>query len=84
MFSSSGGVSITTPVFHTTNEVADLLKVHVKTIREMIKSGRLQAVRVGKEYRITEDQVRRYIGENSTGRPDQSTMQPVGDVRPAG
>ncbi|OPZ44055.1 MAG: Helix-turn-helix domain protein [Euryarchaeota archaeon ADurb.BinA087] len=55
-----------TPVFYTTEEVANLLKISAKTVREMIKSKRLEAVRVGKEYRITEDQIRKYIKENKT------------------
>lgn len=54
------------PTFYTTEEVADILKISAKTVREMIKSKRLQAVRVGKEYRITEDQIRQYIKENKT------------------
>jgi len=62
-----GGASMTpTPVFYTTEEVANLLKISAKTVREMIKSKRLEAVRVGKEYRITEDQIRKYIKENKT------------------
>ena len=55
-----------TPVFYTTEEVANLLKISAKTVREMIKSKRLEAVRVGKEYRITEEQIRKYIKENKT------------------
>jgi len=62
----TGGPAIPAPTFYTTEEVADLLKVHVKTIREMIKSKRLQAVRVGQEYRITDEQIRQYIEENKT------------------
>jgi excisionase family DNA binding protein len=54
------------PMFYTTEEIADLLKISAKTVREMIKSKRLQAVRVGKEYRITEDQIRQYIKDNKT------------------
>jgi len=46
--------------------VADLLKISAKTVREMIKDKRLQAVRVGKEYRITEDQIRQYVEKNKT------------------
>jgi len=62
-----GGAMMTpAPVFYTTEEVADILKVHVKTVREMIKSKRLQAVKVGKEYRITDDQIRQYVEENKT------------------
>jgi excisionase family DNA binding protein len=54
------------PIFYTTEEIADLLKISAKTVREMIKSKRLQAVRVGKEYRITEEQIRQYIKDNKT------------------
>jgi len=54
------------PTFYTTEEVAKLLKISAKTVREMIKDKRLQAVRVGKEYRITEDQIRQYVEENKT------------------
>ena len=61
-----GGPAIPAPTFYTTDEVADLLKIHVKTVREMIKSKRLQAVKVGQEYRITDDQIRQYIEENKT------------------
>jgi len=62
-----GGVNISpAPTFYTTDEVADLLKISAKTVREMIKDKRLQAVRVGKEYRITEDQIRQYVEKNKT------------------
>ena len=62
-----GGVNISpAPTFYTTEEVAELLKISAKTVREMIKDKRLQAVRVGKESRITEDQIRQYVEENKT------------------
>jgi len=62
----SGGADIPAPTFYTTEEVAELFKVNVKTIREMIKSKRLQAVKFGQEYRITDEQIRQYIDENKT------------------
>ena len=63
-----GGITILgAPTFYTTDEVANILKVHVKTIREMIKSGRLPAVKVGQEYRITDEQIREYVEKNKTG-----------------
>jgi len=61
-----GAMMAPAPVFYTTEEVADILKVHVKTVREMIKSKRLKAVKVGKEYRITDEQMRQYVEENKT------------------
>jgi putative molybdopterin biosynthesis protein len=54
------------PHFYTTDEVAEILKVSAKTVRAMIKSKRLQAVRVGQEYRITDEQIRDYIKQNKT------------------
>jgi len=61
-----GGPAIPAPTFYTTEEVADLFKINVKTVREMIKSKRLQAVKFGQEYRITDEQIRQYIDENKT------------------
>jgi len=61
-----GGAEIPAPIFYTTEEVAELFKVNVKTVREMIKSKRLQAVKFGQEYRITDEQIRQYIDENKT------------------
>jgi len=52
------------PYLNIPAEVADLLKVHVKTMREMIKSTRLRATEIGREYRITGEQMRRYPEEN--------------------
>jgi len=37
----------------TVDEVAQRLSLHAKTIRRYIRSGRLKAKRIGKEYRIT-------------------------------
>ena len=62
----AGGAEIPAPIFYTTEEVAELFKVNVKTVREMIKSKRLQAVKFGQEYRITDEQIRQYIDENKT------------------
>lgn len=39
----------------TTQEAADLMRIHEKTVRRMILRGDLDAVRVGKGYRINRD-----------------------------
>ena len=39
-------------IYYTIYEVADLLQFHHNTVRKMIKSGELPAVKVGKEWRI--------------------------------
>ncbi len=34
-------------------QVAELLGLHVRTVRNYVRDGRLKAVRIGKQYRIT-------------------------------
>jgi excisionase family DNA binding protein len=47
--------------FLTVSEVARNLRVSNMTVYRLIKSGQLSAVRVGRGYRIREDDVRRYL-----------------------
>jgi excisionase family DNA binding protein len=37
---------------YSVEQVADLLGLHVKTVRNYVRDGRLKAVRIGKQYRI--------------------------------
>ena len=52
--------------FLTPAEVADLLRVSSMTVYRLIKAGDLRAVRVGKAYRIREDDIDRYLAERYT------------------
>ncbi len=45
----------------TVNEVADLLRVSRMTVYRLIKQGDLPALRVGRGYRIREQDVHRYL-----------------------
>lgn len=38
--------------FYKTNELAEILQVNIMTIYRYIKSGKLKAYKIGKEYRI--------------------------------
>jgi excisionase family DNA binding protein len=55
--------------FLTVAEVADTLRVSTMTVYRLIKSGELKAVRVGKSYRLTEDDLDQYLaaGFNAAG-----------------
>ena len=49
---------------YSVEQVAELLNLHVKTVRNYVREGRLKAIRIGKQYRIS--------GEDlavMTGRP---------------
>jgi excisionase family DNA binding protein len=47
---------------YTISEVAELLSLHVKTIRRHVKQGRLNSVRTGNQYRITRADIEAFSG----------------------
>lgn len=49
---------------YSAEQVAELLNLHVKTVRNYVKEGRLRAVRIGKQYRIAGEDLAAL-----TGRP---------------
>ncbi len=50
-----------TETFYTIQEVAEKLGYHHNTIRKAIKSGRLKAVKMAKEWRITETSLKDFL-----------------------
>ncbi len=54
------------PRFLTPAEVAELLRVSSMTVYRLIKAGQLASVRVGKSYRVREDDVDRYLASTYT------------------
>jgi excisionase family DNA binding protein len=49
----------------TVAEVAALMRVSTMTVYRLIKAGSLAALRVGKNYRIREMDVNRYLAERA-------------------
>lgn len=47
--------------FLTVAEVAELLRVSTMTVYRLIKSGELPAARIGKSYRVREDDIDAYL-----------------------
>ncbi|MEU6269539.1 helix-turn-helix domain-containing protein [Saccharopolyspora shandongensis] len=60
---------------YSVEQVADRLGLHVRTVRGYIRSGRLKAVRIGKQYRIARADL-----EALTGRPQSPSARPAGAV----
>jgi excisionase family DNA binding protein len=50
---------------YSVEQVAERLGLHVKTVRSYVREGRLNAVRIGKQYRIAREDL-----EAMTGRPE--------------
>lgn len=55
---------------YSVDQVAELLGLHVRTVRNYIREGRLKAVRIGKQYRIAQADV-----EALTGQPVAAPRQ---------
>jgi len=54
--------------FHTVQEVADILQIHWQSVLNYIKSGKLEAVKLGRGYRISETALQKFIANYSTRR----------------
>lgn len=48
----------------TCGEAAELLSVKIKTIYDWIKSGKLSAYKIGRTYRISEEQINAIFKQN--------------------
>ena len=46
-------------------QVADLLGLHVKTVRGYVREGRLKATRIGKQYRIAREDLEALTGKSA-------------------
>jgi len=58
-----------TQELYTVSEAADILKLHVKTLRRKIRHGELQSTRVGKQYRISRQQLEAFCGQELSDEP---------------
>ena len=52
--------------FVTVGEVATLLRVSNMTVYRLVQAGQLPAIRVGRSYRIREDDVDKYLSAQYT------------------
>lgn len=53
------------PPYYTLEEIAKRLRVTVATVRRYVRAGRLDAVRLGREYRVRRDALDRFLREAS-------------------
>lgn len=68
---------------YSPDDVADLLGLHVRTIRHYVRDGRLPAVRIGKQYRISEADLRAFTGGAPAAAPprlDTTTVVRIADI----
>jgi len=51
-----------TPHWYTLEEVAEKLRLQVRTVRGYVRSGTLKAKRIGKQYRVTQQDLETLMG----------------------
>jgi putative molybdopterin biosynthesis protein len=54
--------------FYTAKELADILKMGVVTIYRKIRSGKLKAYKIGREFRIDKAEFEKFLNKNKTNR----------------
>lgn len=59
-------ISIENKPFFTAQELADVLEMNVMTIYRYIKSGKLKAYKIGKEFRIDKTEFQNFLKMVST------------------
>lgn len=66
--------------WYSLDEVADRLGLHVRTVRGYVREGRLGAVRIGKQYRVSDADLRALTGSGRRGGPRRIEVTSVVDV----
>jgi excisionase family DNA binding protein len=59
-----------TKQLYSVDEVAEQLGLHVRTVRGYVRDGRLPAVRIGKQYRITRENLETFVGSPVVDPPE--------------
>jgi excisionase family DNA binding protein len=53
------------PEMYSVEQVAEILGLHVRTVRNYVREGRLKAVRIGKQYRIAREDLATMAGRDT-------------------
>ena len=65
---------------YTAQEVADRLKIKKTTVYELIKRGELESSKIGKQLRVSEDQLSQYLNRSSSGNSESGQDIPYTSV----
>jgi excisionase family DNA binding protein len=66
--------------WYSLEDVADRLGLHVRTVRNYVREGRLEAVRIGKQYRVSHANLQALTGGPSPSGGRQVEVTSVIDV----
>ena len=52
--------------FYTIDEVADMLKLTPTTVRTYVNKGKINAIKLGKSWRITPDDLKNFFNDSNS------------------
>lgn len=55
-----------TQELYSVEQIADLLGLHVRTVRHYVRDGKLKATRIGKQYRIARQDLEAFTGQSAS------------------
>lgn len=61
--------------FYTINQVAEILDMHHKTIRNFISDGKLRANKIGKQWRVSDDDLNSFMKNNKDQREGEQIVE---------
>jgi excisionase family DNA binding protein len=50
---------------YSLDQVAERLGLHVRTVRAYVRSGRMKAIRIGKQYRVAREELEAIVGASN-------------------
>ncbi|MFE0186437.1 helix-turn-helix domain-containing protein [Streptomyces sp. NPDC059008] len=72
---------------YSVEQVAERLGLHVRTVRNYVRDGRLAAVRIGKQYRIAHEDLEAFTGRpvpeplnDAAGRPRHTEVSSIVEI----
>lgn len=64
-------------IFFTSAEVADILKMHPQVIARKLQCGEIEGYKLGKDWRVSKDQLLRYLERHSNQKTVKSPEEKV-------
>jgi excisionase family DNA binding protein len=52
----------------TVEDVARILRLHIYTVRELLKTGELEGFKIGRQWKIKQEALRQFIDKQSQGK----------------
>jgi excisionase family DNA binding protein len=62
-------------MMYSVEQVAEILGLHVRTVRSYVRDGRLRAVRIGKQYRIAQADLDAFTGAPAVAAPTAGAVE---------